>query len=153
MITNWYLLSTTSRSSSIGGLMMPSAAPRVWVPATSCLPPLLNGSLLHQGYQLAAHVRDGRVDQHDVELVGGGHLLLGDGEPARHHLGRLGAAAGEPAHQLFPGRRGEEDHAGVRYRALDLARPVHVDLQQGEEAGLEPFLDRRARRARPLAAV
>src|ERR1700761_8925043 len=107
MITRRYLGSAPSSSSSIGGLMMPSAT---WFPATFCLP--TSGALTHQGYQLMAHVLDGRVDQRDLELVGRGQLLPGGGEPPGQDLGRLGAAAGEPADQFLPGRRGQEDQPG-----------------------------------------
>ena len=70
-------------------------------------------SVLHQGYQLAAHVLDGCVHQRDLEFTSRRELFPGGRQPAVHDLGRLGAAAGEPAHQLVPRRRGEEYQPGV----------------------------------------
>ena len=67
------------------------------------------------------------------------------------HLGGLGAAAGEPAHQLLPGGRGQEDQLGLRHHALDLPRALEVDLQQDGHAGGEPASTRRARRAVAVA--
>src|SRR6516225_10117581 len=116
MITRRYLLSTTSSRSSMGGLVMPSA---VVLPATGFLPSLRaerreiaprarHALSRHQGYQLPAHVLDGCVHQRDVELPGRREFGLGGREPTGQHLGWLGAAAGEPADQFVPGRRGQE---------------------------------------------
>src|SRR5215469_8983269 len=110
MMTRRYLLSTTSSRSSMGGLVMPSAAV---IPATVYLPlwPVqavvraLSGR--HQEYQLLTHVLDGRVHQRNVELAAGFDLLPRRVQPARDDRGRLRAAAGEPAHQLLSGRRRE----------------------------------------------
>src|ERR1051326_6633419 len=112
MITRRYLLSTTSSRSSMGGLVMPSA---VVLPATMSLPSERRGPLLdrHQPYQLPAHVLDGRVHERDIELTAGFDLGPGRFQPPGDHLGRLGAAPGEPAHELVPRRRGEEDQEGV----------------------------------------
>src|ERR1700729_323281 len=106
MITRPYLLSTTWSRSSIGGLMMPSVD---GVAATRCLPERSNGSSRatvlpsgsgragpalvgqcarsvhqlgrHQGYQLAAYIIDGGVDQGDIELAAGLELGPGGAEP------------------------------------------------------------------------
>src|SRR5439155_19279992 len=63
-----------------------------------------------------------------------------------------GAAPGEPAHQLVPGGRGQEHQAGIRRRALDLARPGQVDLEQAGYPRLELGVERLARRAVPVAS-
>src|ERR1022692_5022291 len=89
MITRPYLLSTTSSSSSIGGLIIPSSVG----PATGYLPDRISVLLLlgrpsrrgrlgrHQGYQLAADVLDRRIDKRDIELSLGGQLRLSDQQP------------------------------------------------------------------------
>jgi len=91
-------------------------------------------------YQLLGHVLDGRVDQRDLELFGGRELVLGGREAPGQHLRRLRTAAGEPADQLVPGRRGQEDQPGTGRGPLDLPRSGHVDLQQAGHARLELFL-------------
>jgi hypothetical protein len=75
------------------------------------------------------HVPHVAVDQGHVELVLGGELLARVLEPATHQVGVLGAAPGEPADQLVPGRRGEEDQGGVGHRGPDLAGALEVDLE------------------------
>ena len=103
-------------------------------------------------YQLLGHVLDGRVDQRDIKLIGGRDFFPGGREPARQDLGRLGGAAGQPVDQLIPGRRGEEHQPGLGRGLPDLPRPGHVDLQQAGHARLKLFLQRRARRAIPVAS-
>jgi len=103
-------------------------------------------------YQLLGHVLDGRVDQRDLELLGRRELVLGGREPPGQHLRRLRTAAGEPADQLVPGRRGQEHQPGTGRGPLDLPRSGHVDLQQAGHARLKLFLQRRARRAIPVAS-
>lgn len=98
-----------------------------------------------------AHVLDGCVHQDDLELSSRRELFGGDRQPAFQNLSGLGAASGEPAHQLFPGRRGQEHQAGVRRHALNLARPGQVDLEQAGHACLELGVERLARRAVPVA--
>src|SRR5579875_976486 len=108
MMTSSYLLSTTSSRSSIGGLMIPSVA---GVPATLCLPclgircdrapghaeprrGLLKSSRsCHQGYQLPAHLLDGRVNERYVELGLGCQLDPRGLEPAGDDLRPPGTAA------------------------------------------------------------
>jgi len=97
-----------------------------------------------------AHVLDGCVHQRDLELVGRRELFRGGRQPALQHLGRLGAPAGEPAHQLVPGGRGQEHQPGVRLGALDLPRPDQVDLEQAGHPGLELGVERLSRGAVPV---
>src|ERR1700733_8507542 len=114
MMTRRYLLSTTLSRSSIGGLMMPSAA---GIPATVCLPFRGARDLAtlgrSQGYQLLADVLDGRVHQRHVELCLGGEFHPGRSQPASHQVGWLGTASGEPAYQFRPGWRREEHQERV----------------------------------------
>src|SRR5580704_1254042 len=79
-------------------------------------------TLIDQGYQLAAYVLDGCVHQRYLALIGRREFFPGGRQPAFQHLGGLGAASGEPAHQLVPGGRGQEHQARIRRRMLDLAR-------------------------------
>src|ERR1700722_7438996 len=172
MITRPYLLSTTWRRSSIGGLMIPSLA---GVHATRCLPEQRNGlyraTMLpsgsgragrartrqcrvsvhqlghHQGYQLAAYIIDSGVDQGDIELAAGLELGPGGGEPPGDDVGGLGLPPGEPPDQLVPGRRCQEHQQRSWQRRPDLPRALDVDLQQCRDPGLEPLLDGRPRGA------
>src|SRR5437899_6003793 len=115
MITRRYLLSTTSRRSSMGGLVMPSA---VVIPATGFLPSLraekrgIASSGRHQGYQLPAHVPDGCVHQRDIELTSGFDLLPRHIQTAGYHVRWFGATAGKPAGQFLAGRGGQEHQQG-----------------------------------------
>src|ERR1700686_4417802 len=79
MITSRYLLSTTPSSSSIGGLMMPSAP---WVTAT-CASSLIVGD---QRYHLPAALIDGCVHQQYVELACRGELISRRGQAALHDV-------------------------------------------------------------------
>src|ERR1017187_8493409 len=155
MITRPYLLSTTSSSSSMGGLIIPSSD---GVPATVCLPDRISVLSLgrrsrpgrlgrHQGYQLAADVPDGRVNERDIELGPGPQLDLGGFQPPPDHRLRLGLAGGQPAHQLVPGRRRQEDQERSRHRRADLAGAGHIDLQQRGHASPDLLGHRLARRA------
>src|SRR6266852_4406654 len=101
MITRPYLLSTTSSSSSMGGLMIPSSA---GVPATVCLPDrtakprdgprpprplrrrLISRLGRHQGYQLSADISDRGVDERDVELTLRSQLRARRFQPLLDHL-------------------------------------------------------------------
>src|SRR4029077_20935832 len=109
MITRPYLLSTTSSSSSMGGLMIPS---RDGVPATfafqiesrtvlavfglavlglkALLRRLISRPGRHQGYQLSAHVPYGRVDKSDIELTLGSQLSPRGLQPLSDRVGWLG---------------------------------------------------------------
>ncbi len=102
---------------------------------------------LHQGYQLFARIVNFGVDQRDVELVLGGQLLARGPQPALPLLLRLGPPAHEPAHQLLPGRRLEEDEQRVGHALPHLSGPLEVDLQQRQPPGGERLLDGPARRA------
>src|SRR5436190_11506864 len=148
MMTRRYLLSTTPSRSSIGGFVMPSGA---GLPATFCLPELSCASPENQGYQLIAHVLDGRVDQGDVELRFGGQLGARLLQPPGDEPGRLGAAPVEPADKLIPRRRRQEDQQRARNRGTYLPRARHVDLEQHRNARGQLLLHRRARRAMPVA--
>src|SRR5580693_1891287 len=131
MITRPYLLSTTSSRSSIGGLIMPSAAGvaatcafRIWSAACA----LVGTGLLskHQAYQLAADVLDGCIHEGDIEFAFGRQLAPGRFQPADDHLVRFSATAPEPANQLVPGRWREKDEQRVRHRRPDLAGALDV---------------------------
>src|SRR5215467_1157246 len=138
MITRRYLLSTTSSRSSMGGLVMPSA---VVLPATGFLPSLRTERRViaprarhalsrHQGYQLPAHVLDGCVHQRDIELAAGFDLLPRHFQAAGDHVGRFGAAAGEPAGQFLTRWRGQEDQQGAGHAAAHLPCALDVNLQK-----------------------
>src|ERR1035438_5307906 len=155
MMTRRYLLSTTPSRSSIGGLVMPSAA---GIPATVCLPlrgafekPMIGPLGQDQGYQLVADVLDGRVHQRHVEFRFGGEFHPGRGEPALHHFGRLRAPAGQPAHQFRPGRRREEHQERVRHGTANLPCTRQVDLKESRDPRRELLLDRCAGGAIPVA--
>ena len=64
---------------------------------------------------------------------------------------RLRAAAGEPAYQLVPRRRGQEDQPRLRHRRADLARALQVDLEQYGHSGGEALQHRLARGAVAVA--
>jgi hypothetical protein len=70
--------------------------------------------------------------------------ILAGLQPALDHLGRLGAPAGEPAHELLPGGRSQEDQQRVGHGLADLPGALEVDLQQDRLARLEPFEHGRA---------
>jgi len=56
-------------------------------------------------------------------------------------------AAGEPADQFLPGRRGQEDQAGVGHAPPHLPRPLQVDLQEARNPGGQLLLKRLPRRS------
>src|SRR5688572_18153989 len=82
----------------------------------------------NQVYQGCAGRRDIGVDDGDVELGLGGHLVAGGLEATRPLLGPLGAATAEPALQLGLARRCEEHHQGSGHPLAHLARALQVDL-------------------------
>ena len=81
-------------------------------------------------------------------------------QPPFDHLGRLGAAAGQPPHELVPAGRREEDELGVRHGLPHQTGALQVDLQQHRLALLQ-LLQHGARgacrtgcrRTRPTPAV
>src|SRR5437868_6736157 len=84
----------------------------------------------HQGYQPAPDGPDVVVDQHLVELRPRRELDPRGLEPTRDDVGRFGAAPDQPAYELVPARRLEEDEQRVRHGGADLARPVQLDLEE-----------------------
>ena len=62
-----------------------------------------------QGYQPIARFPDRRVEDDLVELVFRRELDPGRIQAGADHAGVLGAPPGQPAYQLLPARRGEED--------------------------------------------
>src|SRR3954470_1317119 len=106
-----------------------------------------------QAYQLVGGPGHVVVDHHGVELPGGVQLRLCDGQPALLHLRRLGPAAGQPAHQRRPGRRGEEDQLRLRRPRAHLARALQLDLQQSRRPGRETLTDRGGGGAVTVACV
>ena len=71
-----------------------------------------------------------RVDERHVELRLGRQLDPGGRQPALDRPRRLGAAADEPAHQLVPARRRQEDQQRLGHRLADLPGALQVDLEQ-----------------------
>src|SRR6476646_3883030 len=87
------------------------------------------------------------VGDDDIELARGGQLVPRGGQPNRALLLGLGAAADEPAHQLLPARRLQEDEQRLGHGPADLPGALQVDLEQGRPPGVQGFLDGPARRA------
>src|SRR4051812_9897651 len=150
-MTSAYLLSTLSRSSSMGGLVMPSGLAAV--PATPYLTSLLRrdcptrlaaahhlGARAHEGDERLRRLLDRRVDENVVELVLGGQLDPGGVEPALDDIGVLGAAAAQPAFELVPRRRLEEHQPGVGHQSPHLPGTLHLDLEQYELTAGQPLL-------------
>src|SRR5258708_1994836 len=104
-MTRPYLVPVASSSSSMGGLVMPSGTAAA--PDTLMLLQELGDS--HQGYQPITRLTDRRIEDDLVELVLRGELDPGGVQAGADHPGVLGAASGQPADQLVPARRGEED--------------------------------------------
>src|SRR3954447_19064244 len=75
----------------------------------------------HQGYQPFARFPDRRIEDDLVELVLGGELDPGRIQASADHPRVLGAPPGQPAYQLVPARRGEEDEQRLRHRRPHLA--------------------------------
>src|SRR5918993_204986 len=103
-----------------------------------------NGSN-HQGYQLLGRSVNFVVDDGDVELALRGQLGPRGLEPALPLGLALGAASDEPADELVPGRRLEEDEQRLRHRLADLPGALEVDLQHRRVAGGQRELDGGAR--------
>ena len=63
----------------------------------------------------------------------------------------LRAAAGEPADQFFPVRRGEKNQQGIRHRTAHLPRARKIDFQKRGNSGRQFLGQRAARRSIPVA--
>src|SRR3954451_19590965 len=99
-MTRLYLESVASRSSSMGGLVMPigfATVPDTLTPSRWDSLHRRTSPGLQQGYQRVGRTLDVVVHDHALELVLGGHLDAGDVEPPTHPLGVLGAAPGQAA--------------------------------------------------------
>src|SRR5690554_1268275 len=115
-MTSWYFESTRSRSSSIGGSMMPGYFSTMGNPVVRGRSAVLGcaGSLravrhIHQCYDLSRGLGDVAVDDEPVELPLGREFDPRGVETGLLLLRRLGAAADEPMDEVLPARRGEED--------------------------------------------
>src|SRR4051794_36204147 len=157
-MTSAYLLSTLSSSSSMGGLVMPSGLAAV--PATptsfSCVrdrAPGYQSGGPHEPDELLARLLDRGVDDRGVELVLGGELDPRCVQPGLDHLRRLRAPPAQPPFQLVPARRRQEDQQSIGHQLTDLARTLHLDLQQYGVAGDKTVFDRAAGCAVPVAGV
>src|SRR5690348_17006763 len=134
-MTRAYFESAISSRSSMGGLVMPSGLatmPDTWCPSVRGLGV---GRLLlqpQQGYQFVACLLDRLVDHHGVEFVLGCEFDAGSIEAGASDVRDLGAPMGEPAHELVPGRRGEEHAVRLRHRRPHLAGTLQVDLRSEE---------------------
>src|SRR5690606_28633492 len=147
MITRLYLLSTTSRSWSIGGLVMPSATGPV--SATFVTSP--RWLRAQQGYQPLAHFPYGRVHQGAVELRLGGQFHPRGLQAAGDDLLGFGAPPAESPLQLLPARRGQEDQKRVRHGLAHLPGPLEIDLQQGGHPRFQVLDDGGPRRSVSVA--
>ena len=81
-------------------------------------------------HELVGRAGDDVVDDDVVELGFRGHLDPRGREAALTLLGPLGAAADEPALELVPARRREEDEPGVGHGLAYLACALEVDLEE-----------------------
>src|SRR3954471_11504598 len=135
-MTRAYLLSAATSRSSIGGLVMPSGD--ATVPATQCSSSVGLGEARpasalggapsaaghaerawhesHALYEVVGGLVDVGVDDGHVELLLGRQLEPGVVEAALTLLGGLGPPADQPAHELLPRGRGQEDEQGARHR-------------------------------------
>src|SRR3954468_11840158 len=141
-MTRPYLESVAASNSSMGGLVMPSgtaAAPDKWE--------LLELGDCDQGYQPIARFPDRRVQDHLVELVLSRELDPGRVQPPPQYLGVLGPPPGQPAYQLIPRGRCEEDEQRLRHRRPHLPRALELDLEQHRDVRGEMLFNRRTRRA------
>ena len=107
----------------------------------------------HQRYQFLRGIVNFGVHDRHVELLLGGQLHPRRGEPALPLIRTLRPAALQPAYQLLPARRRQEDHERLRHRGLHLPGSLEVDLQQRRPSGVERLVHRGARGAVTGGAV
>ena len=120
-----------SSSSSMGGLVMPSGLATCL--ARDALQSDVGCSLwaqTQQDYQLVARLLDDSLTTTASNSAAAASSTSARSSRAARDVRRLGAAAGQPAHQLLPRRRREEHAERVGHHRAHLPRALQVDLEQ-----------------------